>query len=72
MPRVLIIKTLRLVNTENFIAFRTAPPFFSFLMKCLIKFSNVLEIANYTHAILGSISLIQMISELRSKLLGIQ
>jgi hypothetical protein len=61
-PRVLTIKTLWLVNTEYLTAFRAAPPFFFVSNEMpYAEFSNVLEIADHAHAILGSISLIQMV-----------
>jgi len=59
---VLAIKTLRLVNTEYLTAFRAAPSFFFVSDEMpYAEFSNVLEIADHAHAILGSISLIQMV-----------
>ena len=59
---MLTIKTLRLVNTEYLTAFRAAPPFFFVSDEMpYAEFSNVLEIADHAHAILGSIPLIQMV-----------
>lgn len=50
------------MNTEYLTAFRADPPFFfgSYEMP-YAEFSDVLEIADHAHAILGSISLIQMV-----------
>jgi hypothetical protein len=50
------------VNAEYLTAFWAAPPFFfgSYEMP-YAEFSNVLEIADHAHAILGSITLIQMV-----------
>jgi hypothetical protein len=50
------------VNREYLTAFRAAPPFFFVSNEMpYAEFSNVLEIADHTHAILGSIPLIQMV-----------
>ena len=50
------------MNTEYLTAFRAAPPFFFVSDEMpYAEFSNVLEIANHAHAILGSIPLIQMV-----------
>lgn len=59
---MLTIKTLRLVNTEHLTALETFPPFF-FLSDELpdAKFSDVLQIFNHAHAILGSVPLIQVV-----------
>jgi hypothetical protein len=49
------------VNTGYLIAFRASPLFFFVSNEMpYAEFSNVLEIADHAHAILGSISLIQM------------
>jgi hypothetical protein len=61
-PRVLAIKTLWLVNTEYLTAFWASPPFFFVSDKMpYAEFSNVIEIADHAHAILGPIPLIQMV-----------
>jgi hypothetical protein len=50
------------MNTEYPNTFRTAPPFFFVSDEMPYpEFSNVLEIADHAHAILGSIPLIQMV-----------
>jgi hypothetical protein len=50
------------VNTEQLTAFRTAPPFlFASDEMPYAEFSDVIEIADHTHAILGSIPLIQVV-----------
>ena len=50
------------MNTEYLTAFRAAPPFFFVSDEMpYAEFSNVLEIADHAHAILGSIPLIQMV-----------
>ena len=50
------------MNAEHLTAFRASPPFFfvSYEMP-YAEISNVLEIADHAHAILGSIPLIQMV-----------
>jgi len=50
------------MNAEHLTAFRAAPPFFfgSYEMS-YAEFSNAFEIADHTHAVLGSITLIQMV-----------
>lgn len=49
------------MNTEHLAAFWAATLFFfGFYESSYAEFSNVLEIAYHAHAILGSISLIQM------------
>ena len=59
---MLTIKTLRLVNTEHLTTIWAAPPFFFVSDEMpYAEFSNVLEIADHAHAILGSIPLIQMV-----------
>ena len=56
------IKTLRLVNTEYLTAFRAAPPFFFASDEMpYAEFSDVLEIVDHAHAILGSVPLIQIV-----------
>jgi hypothetical protein len=58
---MLTIKTLRIVNTDYLTTFRAAPPFFLVSNEMpYAEFSNVLEIADHAHAVLGSIPLIQM------------
>ena len=59
---MLAIKALRLVNTQHPAAFWASPPFF-FVPDELpyAEISNVLKIADHAHAVLGSISLIQMV-----------
>lgn len=59
---MLAIKTLRLVNAEYLTAFR-ASPFFSFVSNELpdAELFDVLKIFDHAHAILGSISLIQIV-----------
>jgi hypothetical protein len=61
MPGVLAIKTLWLMNAEHLAAFRADPPFFfgSYEMP-YAEFSNALKIGDHAHAVLGSITLIQM------------
>ena len=50
------------MNTEDLTAFRAAPPFFFGSDEMPnAEFSDVLEIADHAHAILGSIPLIQMV-----------
>jgi len=50
------------VNTEELHAFRAAPPFFFVSNEMpYAEFSNVFEIADHAHAILGSIPFIQMV-----------
>ena len=50
------------MNTEYLAAFRAAPPFFFVSDEMpYAEFSDVLEIADHAHAILGSIPLIQMV-----------
>ena len=50
------------MNTEYLTAFMAAPPFFFVSDEMpYAEFSNVLEIADHAHAILGSIPLIQMV-----------
>jgi hypothetical protein len=59
---VLTIKTLRLVNTEHLTTFWAAPPFFFASDEMpYAEFSNVFEIADHAHDILGSIPFIQMV-----------
>jgi hypothetical protein len=61
-PRILTIKTLRLVNTEYLTAFRAAPPFFFISDEMpYAEFSNILEIINHAHAVLGSVPFIQVV-----------
>jgi hypothetical protein len=61
-PRVLTIKTLRLVNTEYLTAFWASPLFFFVSNEMpYAEFSDVLKIADHAHAVLGSIPLIQMV-----------
>jgi hypothetical protein len=59
---VLTIKTLWLVNTKDLTAFRASPTFFfgSYEMP-YAEISNAFEIADHAHAVLGSITLIQMV-----------
>jgi hypothetical protein len=59
---VLAIKALRLVNTDYLTAFRAAP-LFCFVSNEMpyAEFSDVLEISDHAHTILGSIPLIQMV-----------
>jgi hypothetical protein len=56
------METLRFVDTEDLAAFRADPSFF-FVADELpyAEFSDVVEIADHAHAILGSIALVQMI-----------
>jgi hypothetical protein len=65
MPCVLAIKTLWLMNAEHLAAFRADPPFFfgSYEMP-YAEFPNVLKVADHAHAVLGSITLIQMLQPL--------
>ena len=59
---MLAIKTLRLVNTEHLTAIWASPPFLFVSDEMpYAEFSNVIEIADHAHAILGSIPLIQMV-----------
>jgi len=61
-PRVLTIKTLRLVNTDYLTALQASPPFFFVSDEMpYAKFSNAFKIDYHAHAILGSIPLIQMV-----------
>jgi hypothetical protein len=50
------------MNTEYLTASRAAPPFFFASDEMpYAEFSNILEIFNHAHAILGSIPLVQMV-----------
>jgi hypothetical protein len=59
---MMTIKTLRFMNAEHLTAFWASPPFF-FISDELpyAEFSNVIEVINHAHAILGPIPLIQMV-----------
>ena len=67
-PLVLARKAVRLVNTEYFAALRTGPPFL-FVSNELsqTELLYIHEIVNHTHAILGSIALIQVIQPVTGK-----
>lgn len=59
---MLTIKALLLVNTEYLTAFGAFPPFFFVSDEMpYAEFSNVLEILDHAHAILGSIPVIQVV-----------
>jgi hypothetical protein len=61
-PRMLTIKTLRLMNTKYLTALRASPPFFFVSDEMpYSEFSNAFEVGDHAHAILGSIPLIQMV-----------
>ena len=61
-PLVSTRKALRLMNTDYLTAFRTGPLFFFVCNEIsYAKLPYLLEIVNHTHAILGSISLIQVV-----------
>jgi len=56
------------MNTEYLTTFRAAPPFFFVSNEMpYAEFSNVLEIVDHVHAILGSIALIQMVHPVARK-----
>jgi hypothetical protein len=53
---------LRRVNIESFTTSRSAPPFFFVSNEVhYAEFSNFIEIADHSHALIGSIPLIQMV-----------
>jgi hypothetical protein len=65
---MLAIKTLWPVNTEHLTAFWAAPPFFFVSDEMpYAEFSDVLEIFNHAHAILGSVPFIQVVHPVARK-----
>jgi hypothetical protein len=67
-PLVFARKALRLMNTNYLAALGTGPPFlFVSNEMSYAELAYVLEIINHTHAILGSIALIQMVQFITRK-----
>jgi hypothetical protein len=65
---MLTIKALRLMNTEHFTAFQASPLFFFISNEMpYAEFSNFLKIFNHAHAVLSSITLIQMLQSVARK-----